>query len=392
MSRDWTSRERIWVALAHQEPDRVPMSLEIAGAAYQKLRAYLGFPPLDQVSACGCNAVQPDPDVASFLGLDLTSIRLHPKEEYPPAPGTVFSNEWQVGRRVMEDGTLADGLAVSPLASARIQDLRDFAWPDPEDPARTQDLTEQAGRLYRESDLALVGSFGGSILQTTRDLRGEDQWSRDLVEDPDFVCALLNRVARTQIALDEAGLRACGSYLSIVEIREVDWGKPGRWLFPAAIWRDTIRPVLERRWRAVHQAMMRWASQARLLLYAPMPGLDVFPDLIEGQIDLFGPLQPGVPELEFSALKRSFGDRLGFLGGVDGGDLLETGSESDVRELVKDSLRRLRSSGGYILAPSQVVQAAAQPQNIIAMCETVKVYGRYPAHSRRLLQPIWKKW
>ncbi len=384
MSRDWTSRERVQAALAHQEPDRVPIGLEIAPIAYGKLRTFLGFPPQEQTSTYGWEPVPIEPGLANFLSLDLTRIRLRPIEDNPPAPGAVFLNEWQIGRFMPESGSWgAAEPVVSPLASARIEDLRDFHWPDPENPTRVLGLETEAAALFRGSDLALLGSFGGSILQTTRDLRGETQWNRDLEDNPDFVCALLNRIAGIQIALDEAGLRACGPYLSILEIREVDYGKPGRWHFPVKLWREIIRPVIERRVHSACQALKRWAPQARLLLYAPMPRMGMFADLVAAGADLFGPLQPGIPDLYLSTLKRTFEDKLSFWGGLDGGALLETGSENDVREAVKASLRRFSGTGGYILAPAQVVHAGAQPQNIIAMCETVKVYGRYPAAARR---------
>ncbi len=385
MNKDWTSRERVQSVLSHQESDRVPIGLEISHTAYQKLRTYLGFPPLPQTGLCSGGSVRLDADIARLLGIDLAYVCLQPLQAAPPEPDKAYWDEWQVGRRILRNAadTFQMEVVVSPLESAQVEDLADFQWPDPQNPASVRGVEEQAACLFRDTPLALVGRFGGSILQVARDLRGEAQWSRDLVENSEFVCALLNRIASLQIALDEVGLRACGRYLSILEIHEADWNAPGQWIFPPNVWRETIRPVFERRWRAARRAIDRYAPGAKLMLYAPIPRPEVFSDLVEGQIDLFGPLQPDVSGLDLRALKREYSGLLSFWGAVDE-TLLETGSEAGVREQVKKILEQMSASGGYILAPSQRVQAGARPQNIVAMCETVKVYGRYPATARKI--------
>ncbi len=385
MNKDWTSRERVRSVLSHQEPDRVPIGLDISSTPYQKLRSYLGFPPLLETGNCNWGSVRPDADIANLLGLDLTYVCLQPLQALPSEPDKIYIDEWQVAHRTIRNAADALEMEVvaSPLESVQVEDLNGFQWPDPQSPAWVRGLEEQAACLFHGTGLALVGRFGGSILQVARNLRGEAQWSRDLVENSEFVCSLLNRISGLQIALDEAGLQACGRYLSILEIHEADWNTPGQWIFPPNVWRETIRPVFERRWRAARRAIDRYAPGVRLMLYAPIPRPEVFPDLVEGHIDLFGPLQPGVSGLDLRALKREYGDRLSFWGAVDE-SLLETGSEAGVREQVKKVLEQMSASGGYILAPSQRVEAGAQPQNIIAMCETVKVYGRYSATARKI--------
>ncbi len=404
MNREWTSRERVQASLEHTEPDRVPIGLSVSYAAYQKLRQYLGFLPKRNEQRSGGEEVLLDPEIAGFLGIDLAYIRLHPAQMSGSiSSGALYYDAWHIGRQVVEcePGAFSLETIVSPLADARLEDLRDFPWPDPQDPAWVDGLEEEARELYTGTGLALVGRFGGSILETAHDLRGAAQWNSDLAENPDFACALLNRIAALQIALDEAGLRAAGKYLSIFDIREtgIASSEEEDLLFSDAtwhdIWRQTICPVLERRWQAARLAFVRYEARAKLMLSVPaassvsggdhgacgrlavpaaFPSPAIFQDMIDGGVEVYGALSHGS---NFRSLKDNFGDRLSFYGGLDAGILLTHENENDVRQDVRECLEQLGTGGGFVLAPSQVVQGNALPQNIVAMCDTVKVYGRY---------------
>ena len=222
MSKGWTSRERVQAILDHTEPDRVPISLPMTVAAYKKLRQYLGFAPGKPILKTDYDEAIIDPDVARFLGVDLACIRLHSLPGKKPANESVFYDPWHIGRRLYESepGIFFLETIESPLARAHFEDLKAFPWPDPHDPAWVEGLEKEAHDLFTGTELALVGRLGGSILDVARDLRGEDQWYEDLAENPDFACALLNRIASLQIELDDAGLAAAGKYLSIIEICE----------------------------------------------------------------------------------------------------------------------------------------------------------------------------
>ena len=76
-----SSRERLLKALAHQEPDRVPLDLgstQVTGIhviAYQRLRQALGLPPAEPQI---CDYIQvlalPDTDVIEHLGVDVRGL------------------------------------------------------------------------------------------------------------------------------------------------------------------------------------------------------------------------------------------------------------------------------------------------------------------------------
>jgi len=74
-------------------------------------------------------------------------------------------------------------------------------------------------------------------------------------------------------------------------------------------------------------------------------------------------------------LKRDFGHKLVFHGGVDNQHTLALGTVEGVRREVIDNLRILGEGGGHILAPCHNIQAVSPPENIVAMYETGYEYG-----------------
>jgi uroporphyrinogen decarboxylase len=80
--------------------------------------------------------------------------------------------------------------------------------------------------------------------------------------------------------------------------------------------------------------------------------------------------------MEREGLKRDFGDKVIFHGGVDNQHTLAFGSTAEVRQEVIDNLRILGAGGGYILAPCHNIQAVSPPENIVTMYETGYEYGR----------------
>ena len=73
--------------------------------------------------------------------------------------------------------------------------------------------------------------------------------------------------------------------------------------------------------------------------------------------------------MEREGLKRDFGDRLMFHGGVDNQYTLAFGSVEEVRQEVIDNIRILGAGGGYILGPCHNIQPISPPENVVAMYE-----------------------
>lgn len=93
----------------------------------------------------------------------------------------------------------------------------------------------------------------------------------------------------------------------------------------------------------------------------------IIPDLIEAGIDVLNPIQWRCKGMDRERLKRDFGDKVIFHGGMDNQYTLAFGSEKEVRQEVKDNLSILGKDGGYILAPCHNIQPVTPIRNILAM-------------------------
>jgi len=379
-----TSRERVETALRHEEPDRVPLSMSLTIDAYTRLRAHLGLevdqnPQVDRFAE-----VRPRVDLIERLGIDLTYVRLKGIPYEAPRPRTAgnYVDEWglEQGRVELPGGSHLTEVVHSPLADLPMQeiDLDSYPWPNPDDPRRTAGLEVEVRGLFEQTDLALMGRFGGPILETAFGLRGYQQWMMDLVEEPELATDLLERVADIMIRLDAAGIRAAGRYLSILRVSGEDLGMQDRTLFSPPVWRDIIRPVLSRRWRAAKATLHEVAPTAKLLLHSDGSFRPFIPDLIEDGIEALDPMQVHLPGMDAIGLKRDFGTALTFHGAIDTQAVLPFRSPSEVAHETERCIAALGAGGGFILGPVHNVQPDVPPQNIVAMVETLHSRGRYP--------------
>lgn len=90
---------------------------------------------------------------------------------------------------------------------------------------------------------------------------------------------------------------------------------------------------------------------------------------------ILNPVQWRCAGMEREGLKRDFGDKLIFHGGMDNQYTLPFGSQEEVKQEVIDNIRILGNGGGYILAPCHNIQAVSPAENIVAMYETGYKYG-----------------
>ncbi len=96
----------------------------------------------------------------------------------------------------------------------------------------------------------------------------------------------------------------------------------------------------------------------------------IIPALIEAGVQVLNPIQTSAAGMDPARLKREFGRQLCFHGAIDIQQTLVTGTPDEVRAEVRDRIDTL-GPGGYILAPSHVMQPDSPSANIVAMYEEV---------------------
>ena len=107
---------------------------------------------------------------------------------------------------------------------------------------------------------------------------------------------------------------------------------------------------------------------------------DVIPDFIEMGVDILFPIQPRAKGMEAASLKKDFGEKLVFYGGIDVQHILPFGSEDDVRNEVNRVVDILSRNGGYILASGHGIMSDVPPANVFAMYDEAKKIKKRAGH------------
>lgn len=382
MTETWTSRDRVKVALEHSEPDRVPLDINPVLDFYVNLKNHLGLNIDETLKANTAMEVIPHPAVLRALGVDMISVKLGSTKAWRPEPRSdgLVEDEWGVLReQIFQPGGGSYLEAVyHPLADVSIDGLDRYPWPVPDLPGRGEGAEEMAKRLYEDTDLALVGRFGGPIIETCLFMLGWDTWLIKLGLEPDYCHKLLDIVTNIHIALDRIGLEATAKYLTVLKLSGEDLGMQTGPLYSPKMFQNMILPYLKRRCQAARTYLNQVNPQVKIMLHSCGSMQRFIPDLINMGIQVLDPVQPRAKEMESDVLKSRFGDRLAFHGGVDIQEVLPRGTRKEVEAETLNRIHAFGPRGGYILAPAHAVQADVPPENLVTMCQTVLEKGVYP--------------
>ncbi len=102
----------------------------------------------------------------------------------------------------------------------------------------------------------------------------------------------------------------------------------------------------------------------------------ILDDLLESQFNGIHPFEPTCMNIEEA--KEHLKGRACVLGNIDCASLLPFGTEEEVIESVKDTIKKVAPGGGYILTSSNSIHPGCKAENVIAMFKAAKKYGTYP--------------
>jgi len=378
---EMTSRERVWAAVNHEEPDRVPLDVggggntTLAVEAYERLLAHWGLPRRSpDIMSKVFRLAFLDEETLLRLGSDTRPVRarnssraLAPAEE----PKT-FVDAWGVTFRKAEyPGGYYWELHRHPLAEATIEDLDRYPWPDPLDPALTAGLSEEVSAL-RDSPYALVATTGfKSFWEQGYMMRGLEQLLVDLVANPRFVAALMEKLLELNLAGTRRFLEIAGPSAQVFRAAD-DLATQSGLIMSPETYRAVLKPVYKRYFDFVHSM-----TNAKLFFHSCGRVTELVDDLVEIGVDILNPVQVSAMG-DTALLKARFGSRITFWGGIDTQDVLPHGTPADVEREVVRRIRDLGPGGGYVLASVHNVQPDVPPENFLAMVEAVRKHGRYP--------------
>jgi uroporphyrinogen decarboxylase len=234
-------------------------------------------------------------------------------------------------------------------------------------------LARGARRFRRSTERAIVGLFGGNLLEIGEFLFRMDNFLAMLAAEPREVHRFLDALTEHHLANLERFLAAVGEHIDVIVFGD-DLGMQTGPLISPAMYREFFKPRHSRLWKRAKEL-----APVKVMLHSCGGIRELIPDLIDAGLDAVNPVQTSCEGMEPGELKGEFGSYLVFWGGgCDTREVLPYGSPEEVRRHVRERVRILSPDGGFVFQQVHNVLANVPAENVAAMLEAASEPARVP--------------
>ena len=382
----WSSRKRVFSALKHIEPDRVPINfggcaqttiLESSPdfRACTKLYEYLDLKDYDppKTGPLANQVYNIDERVMRMFGSDFRLIMPNSGkvEVLPDCSKRVLGIS--CGLRVKKIG-LYDDVFEFPLKDlTNVHDIKKYPyWPTEEDyNYLAAGKVEEAKALLENTEYVILeDTYKAYPALMYALLCGYEKWFIDMKTNEKLYFALSDKLFEIGCKVVEHWIGAIGEYVDIVSTYDDLGSQAG----PLISHRDYVR-YLKPYEKEMIQHIKKYTN-AKIYRHSCGSIYDFIPDLIEIGVEILNPVQPLAKNMEPQRLKKEFGRDITFFGGLDTQQLLYKPVQK-VKDGVKELIDIYAPGGGYIFGTSHNIEPDTPTENIVAMFQTAQEYGHY---------------
>lgn len=406
-----TSRERVLAALNHRETDKAPIDFSghrssgISAIAYSELREYLGleprrvrvYDPVQQLAVVDDDILDrfevDTIELGRGFALDNSSWADWVLPDGTPCQMPVWAlperekDRWIIRssetERIiahMPDGALYFEQSYWPFAEGEPDfDTMPGVWsesmwaavaspPGPEiaGPEGQKVFAEGARRLREKTDKAILGLFGGNLLEFGQFLYRNDNFFLLLAGEPKKAHAFLDKMVEIHLDNLEKFLGVVGDYIDIIVFGDDLGMQTGPQISPN-MYREFFKPRHKILWNRAKEL-----ADVKVNLHSCGGLRELIPDLIDAGLDAVNPVQINCSGMDLSELKNEFGKDLVFWGGgCDTGYILPDETPEAVFKHVKKQVEIGRKGGGFVFQQVHNIMANVPPENIVAMFDAV---------------------
>jgi len=330
-----TPRETVQAQLRHEETANVPYTLPFEEDVGQRLDGHYGGPEwrerlVPYVAWCG-GVLKP---LREELG----------DQRYRDAFGTVWRTD-SLPPVVVEPGL-------------KVPSFHDYAFPTA-DELLDPDAAAAAADNVRANADSFTLAFAGVCLWQSWYVRGFEETMVDCIAEEDFYGELLDRL--TELCL--AQIEACRDIPADAIMMGDDWGNQRGCMIGPDRWRQFFKPRYARIFEAIR-------AQGKLsIMHCCGSVAEIMGDIVEIGLDVLESVQPEAADMDPYALKRAWGDRISFWGGLGSQSTIPFGTPAGIRAEVRRLRREMSRNGGYILAPAKPIRRETPTANAVAVVE-----------------------
>jgi len=397
-----TSRERVIATLRYEEPDKVPIDLGAMGStgimaiAYNRLKKELGLnEETTIISDLNQQLAEPEQALLEYFEIDVISLENSfnvidddwigwhlPDGSYANIRKNNLPTRNESGWILTDGDRIKSRMMPSSLYFESCNPILEHAESD-NDLNKYQgsfftdehllNLERKAKRLYEETGYAVMGGFGGSIVEEAEVLRGWSNFMMDLLENPEFAELLMQKILDVHLVNLEGYLQAVGPYIQIIQMGD-DLGAQNAPQISPDLYRTLVKPYHKKLYDYVKNN-----SDLYLFMHSCGSVYDLIPDFIDTGVDILNPVQFSAAKMDSRRLKSEFGNKITFWGGgIDTQHLLPFGNPEEIARQVEEQINIFSPGGGYVFAAVHNIQANVPVDNILAVYNTAKSVRNYP--------------
>lgn len=381
------SRERVLLSINHKEPDRVPidfgatMETTIHQDGYHKLKEKLGLcldkPNVEMLKTAGF--AQVDEEVQRFIGADVRGVFPYPANrdtiEYRQDENfSYFNDEFGILWRKPLKGGLYYDILSHPLAEKSLEEIMAYPFPNPSDDRRFAHIPDYLAKIDpQEYPVVFDNCFGNGIFQMSNHLMGYENFMISMAMGEEKASFLLDKIVDLKMQFWESVLDRFGDRIDVVKELD-DMGTQANLWIPPEMYQELIKPRLLKLIRFIKSKK----PDVKIMMHSCGSIFTIIPDLIDAGVEILNPVQYSAQGMDPIEIKRQFGNAIVVWGGgIDTQKILPQGSVQEVKDETKRMLDIFMPGGGFVFAPVHAIQADVPTENILAMWNTVREFGKY---------------
>ncbi len=298
-----------------------------------------------------------------------------------PLPSTRPTPDWR--KLYYDDGSLPESAVINPdwgtawdyfessddatqyfplRNVTSVSELDAFPWPDIGVDYRYEGHKEKIESLQQADYPVIMGGFG--VFENTWALSGFEKLLMEMFDDSPVTRKLFHKMAELQVRTAEQVAR-CGADVLFGGGDVATQQSP---MMSPAMWHDWIFPIM----RDCISAAKRIKPDILVFYHSDGNVEPLIEGFIEAGVDILNPIQPEC--MDIFALKKKYGDRISFHGGIGVQSTLPFGTPQEVRDTVRRTIEVMAKNGGYLCSSAHMLRPEIPWKNVMAFVETVHSY------------------
>ncbi len=344
-------KERVYTALHHTEPDRVPMYASFVPEAIDKLRSYLNISDTDELLL--------------ELGNDMVMVAHGFAAGYYASDKEEYYDDWGCKWKYFSNSSgRYPEIVQRPLSDKSL--ISSYSIPDPDDPVQYEASARTIQKYGKEN--WIFGCIACTIFECAWGLRGLSELLLDMIEDKDFVHLLMDKVMEFPLT---AGKKLIDMGVDMLWTGDDIGMQTGMMISPSQ-WREFLKP----RYAKLFSEFKKADPEIILAYHSDGNCEEILDEMVEIGLNVINPIQPLC--MDPKRIKRRYGKKLSIWGAVDIQQLMPFGTPSQIGSSIKELINDCAPGGGFIIGPSHNIQSETSIGNIISFYDSVRKYGIYP--------------